>query len=63
MFVAAVIVLPLAAEAVSITFTSTGDNTILNGSPANTNYGSIAPIASGTVSIATPDQRLSRTYF
>jgi hypothetical protein len=44
-------VLPTGAE--TMTFTATGDNTILSGALANDNYGNFNPISSGTVGFLT----------
>lgn len=46
-------ILPTGAE--TMTFTATGDNTILSGNLANDNYGAYNPISSGTV--GTSNQR------
>jgi hypothetical protein len=48
-WLAALVVAVFPAGAEPMTFTAAGDNTILNGSLANDNYGNFNPISSGTV--------------
>jgi hypothetical protein len=53
---AALALFALPADAATIVFNATGDNTIINGVLANDNYGNFNPISSGKINDAIPNQ-------